>query len=63
MKNGAQLAFWDVEEDRIARLSDRTHSGRYTLLNRGEAGGGYYTSAEVAVDLCLGGSKSGGLRP
>ena len=52
MKNGAQLAFWDVEEDRIARLSDRTHSGRYTLLSAEKLRGGYYTSAEVARWIC-----------
>ena len=52
MKNSAQLAFWDVEEDRIARLSDGTHSGRYTLLSAEKLRGGYYTSAEVARWIC-----------
>ena len=41
-----------MEEDRIARLSDRTHSGRYTLLSAEKLRGGYYTSAEVARWIC-----------
>lgn len=53
MKNAAQLAFWNVEEDRIVRLSDRTHSGRYTLLSADKLRGGYYTSAEVARWICV----------
>jgi hypothetical protein len=52
MKTAAQLAFWDVEKDQIARQSERTQSGRYRLLSADKLRGGYYTSTEVARWIC-----------